>query len=136
MAAFTKFYAFVEALAEKKHNLGSDVLTIFLTNTAPAQSNAMLSDITQISYTNCSPRVLTVVSSAQSGGTYKLVVDPLTLSAVGGSVGPFRYVGIYNDTASNDELIGFYDHGAEVTMTDGSIFELPFSALDGVLTLA
>lgn len=136
MAIFNKFNSFVEALAEKKHNLGSDVLTVFLTNTAPSAANSVLADITQISYTNCSPRVLTLISSGQTGGTYKLVVDPLTLSAVGGSVGPFRYVGIYNDTASNDELIGFYDHGAEVTMTDGSIFELPFSALDGVLTLA
>lgn len=136
MAIFNKFNSFVEALAEKKHNLGSDVLTVFLTNTAPSAANSVLADITQISYTNCSPRVLTLISSGQTGGTYKLVVGPLTLSAVGGSVGPFRYVGIYNDTASNDELIGFYDHGAGVTLTDGSIFELPFSALDGVLTLA
>lgn len=135
MAAFVKFNSFVEALAEKKHNLGSDVLAVFLTNTAPSAANSVLADITQISYTNCSPRVLTVTSSSQTGGTYKLVVEPLTLTAVGGSVGPFRYVGIYNDTATNDELICYYDYGAEITMSENSVFECPFDAEDGALTL-
>jgi hypothetical protein len=32
MAAFLKFEAFVEALAEKKHNLGSDTLKVYLSN--------------------------------------------------------------------------------------------------------
>ena len=135
MAIFNKFNSFVEALAEKKHNLGSDVLTVFLTNTAPSAANSVLADITQISYTNCSPRVLTLISSGQTGGTYKLVVEPLTLTAVGGSVGPFRYIGIYNDTATNDELICYYDYGAEITMSENSVFECPFDADDGVLTL-
>jgi hypothetical protein len=42
-------------------------------------------------------------------------------------VGPFRYVGLYNDTASNDELIGWYDHGESVTMEDGDVFLVDFS---------
>jgi hypothetical protein len=35
MATFQKFNAFVENLAEKVHNLGSDTLKVMLTNTAP-----------------------------------------------------------------------------------------------------
>lgn len=35
MAAFVKFNKFLEALAEKAHNLGSDTLRFALTNTAP-----------------------------------------------------------------------------------------------------
>ena len=40
--------AFVENLAEKVHNLGADTLKVALSNTAPASSNTVMSDITQI----------------------------------------------------------------------------------------
>ena len=126
MAAFNKFHSFVEALAEKKHNLGSDTLTIALcaAANAPVAGNAVLTDLTQISYTNLSSRVLTVTSSAQTAGTYKLVVDDLVLTASGGTVGPFRYVVIYNDTAATDELIGWYDYGSDLTLNDGETLSL------------
>src|SRR3990167_9161148 len=112
MATYTKFQPFVEKLAEKAHNLGSDTLTVALTNTAPAATNGVLTDITQISYTNLSARALTTSSSAQTSGTYKLVIADLTLTASGGAVAAFRYVVIYNDTAASDELIAYYDYGS------------------------
>lgn len=126
-ATYNKFHSFVEALAEKKHNLGSDTLTLFLTDTAPVATNTVLANITQISYTNLSPRVVSVATSAQTNGTYQLRVSPLTLTATGGAVQPFRYVGLYNDTATNDELIGWYDHGELVSMVDGDVFLVDFS---------
>jgi hypothetical protein len=49
MSAYNKFNSFVEALAEKVHNLGSDTLKIALTNTAPVAGNTQLSNITEIS---------------------------------------------------------------------------------------
>lgn len=133
MASYNKFNSFVEAMAEKAHNLGSDTLTIALTNSAPAAANTQLTDITQISYTNCSSRVPTISSSSQTSGTYKLVLADLTLTASGGSVGPFRYVVLYNDTATNDLLIGWWDYGAAITLLDGESFLLDFSAANGVL---
>ena len=72
MATFNKFYSFVEALSEKVHNLGSDTLTVALTNTLPVNTNTQLSNITQIAYTNLSTRVLAGVTSAQTTGTYTL----------------------------------------------------------------
>ena len=107
--AYSKFNSFVEAIAEKVHNLGSDTLTIALTNTAPVATNTQRSDLTEISYTNCSARAITTSSSTQTAGTYKLTLADLTLTATG-TVGPFRYVVIYNDTATNDELIAFDDY--------------------------
>jgi len=83
MATFTKINAFVEALAEKKHNLGSDQLVIALTNTAHTSSWSVLADLTQISYTNLSSRSITTTSSAQTSGTYKLTLTDLTLTASG-----------------------------------------------------
>lgn len=136
MASFVKFQPFVEALAEKVHNLGSDQLAVALTNTAPNATDDMLADITQISYTNLSSRNLTTSSSAQTSGTYKLVLADLVLTASGGSVGPFRYVVIYNDTATNDELIGYYDYGSSITLADGETLTIDFDGTNGVLQLA
>ena len=134
MASFTKFYSFAEALAEKKHNLGSDQLKVALTNVAPSQSNTVLADITQIAYTNLSAREITTSSSAQTTGTYKLVLNDLTLTA-SGAVATFRYVVIYNDTATNDELIGYADYGSAVTMANLDEFIIDFDGSLGALQL-
>lgn len=136
MAVYTKFNSFVEALAEKAHNLGSDQLVVALTNVAPVASNTQLSDLTQISYTNLSSRNITTTSSAQTAGTYKLVLVDLTLTSTGGSTGPFRYAVIYNDIAINDLLIGWYDYGASITLLDGEDILVDFNATNGVLQLA
>lgn len=137
MATFNKFNSFVEALAEKVHNLGSDTLTVALcaTANAPVATNSVLADLTQISYTNLSARVITTSTSAQTSGTYKLVLADLTLTA-SGSVAAFQYVVIYNDTATNDELIGWYDYGSALTLASGESLTIDFDATNGVLQLA
>lgn len=137
MATYTKFNAFVEALAEKKHNLGSDQLVVALTNTAPtAATDDTLSDITEVSYTNCSTRNITTSASAQTSGTYKLTLTDLTLTASGGTVGPFRYVVVYNDTSANDDLVAFYDYGSSITLADGETLLIDFDGTNGFLTIA
>ncbi len=136
MASYVKFQPFVEHLAEKVHNLGSDTLTVALTNTAPNATDATLSQITEISYTNCSSRALTTSASSQSSGTYKLVVTDLVLTASGGTVGPFRYVVIYNDTAASDQLIAYFDYGSSITLAAGETFTLDFDASNGLLQIA
>lgn len=138
MATFNKFNSFVEALAEKSHNLGSDTLTVALcaAASAPVATNTVLANLTQISYTNCSTRAITTSTSAQSSGTYKLVLTDLVLTASGGTVGPFRYVVIYNDTATNDELIGWYDYGSDITLASGETLTIDFDGTNGVLQLA
>ena len=139
MASFVKFYSFVEALAEKVHNLGSDTLKVALTNTAPtAATDTQLSNITQISNGNgytTGGTAATTSSSAQSSGTYKLVLNDVVFTA-SGSMGPFRYVVLYNDTATNDELIGYYDYGSSITLASGETFTVDFDGSAGVLTLA
>lgn len=132
MPAFNKFRAFVEAEAEKKHNLGSDQLKIALSNTIPVNTNAVLADLTEIAYTNLSTRNITTSSSAQTAGTYKLVLDDLTLTA-SGAVATFQYVILYNDTATNKELIGWWDVGTPITMANLYTFLINFNATTGVL---
>jgi len=134
VATFNKFNSFVEALAEGTHNLGADTLTIALTNTAPVAGNTVLANITEIAYTNLSSRVLTSVTSAQTSGTYTLDAADLVLTA-SGTVPTFRYVVLYNDTATSDELIGYYDYGSAVDLLNGETFTITFDA-SGILTLA
>lgn len=135
MNTFNKVNSFVEALAEKVHNLGSDSLKVALTNTAHTSTWTKLSDLTEVAYTNLSSRAITTTSSAQTSGTYKLVLQDLVLTA-SGAVGPFRYVYIYNDTATNKELIGYYDYGSSITMANTDTLTLDFDGSNGVLTLA
>ena len=126
MANYNKFNSFVEALAEKVHNLGSDTLKVALTNSEPAATMTKLSELTgAIASPALDSVTLTVSSSSQTSGTYKLVVEEKTMTA-SGSVGPFRYVIIYNDDATNDELIAWYDYGSEVTLASGDTFKLDF----------
>lgn len=140
MAAFNKFNSFVEALAEKVHNLGSDTLKVMLTNTAPVATNSTKANITEISAGNgytAGGNTASVTSSAQTSGTYKLVLgDPATWTASGGSIGPFRYAVLYNDTATNKELIGWWDYGSSITLAAGESFAVDFDPTTGVLTLA
>lgn len=137
MASFNKFNSFTEAVAEKVHNLGSDQLVVALcaTANAPVATNTQLSNLTQISYTNLSSRNITTSSSSQSSGTYKLVLTDLVLTA-SGTVAAFQYVVIYNDTATNDELIGWYDYGAALTLLNGETFTIDFDGTNGLLTIA
>lgn len=142
MATFNKFQSFVEALAEKVHNLGSDALTVALCNAAnaPVATNTILANLVPIAYTNVvttpnANRVIGVTSSTQTSGTYRLILPDMTITATGGAIAAFRYVVLFNDTATNDELIGWYDYGSDVTLLTGETLLIDFHDTDGVLTL-
>ena len=137
MASYQKFNSFVEALAEKAHNLGSDQLKIALCSVAPVAGNTKLADLTPITpnLVGASPLNLTINSSAQVAGTYKLVLADLTITAAAGGNPSFRYIVIYNDTASNKEVIAFYDYGSAVVLAEADQFIFDFNQSTGVLTI-
>ena len=138
MAAFTKHFAFVEDLAEKKHDMGADQLAFALTanGNAPTTANSQLSDLTQISYTNASTRNITTASAAQTSGTWKLTLTDWVLTAAGGAIAAFRYLDIFNDTSTNDRLYGWYDYGSALTLNDGETLTVDFDGSAGQATLA
>jgi hypothetical protein len=137
MATYNKFNSFVEALAEKVHNLATDQLVAFLTTNAnaPVAANTVLANITPIAYTNLSSRNIVTSSSGQAAGLYKLILTDLVLTA-SGAVATFRWVGIYNDTATSDELICFFDYGSDVTLANaGETFTLDFDGTNGLMQI-
>jgi hypothetical protein len=138
MASFNKFNAFVADVANKVHNLGSDTLKVMLSNTAPVAGNAIKTDITEIAAGNgysAGGVQATQVSSSQSGGLYKLILNNAVFTASGGSIATFRYAVLYNSTPANGNLIGWWDYGTTLVITSGNSFTVQFDASNGVLQL-
>lgn len=143
MATFNKINDFVEDLTNGVHNFDSDTFKYALSNTAPASEssnpasdgNGVLANVTQVAYTNLSEdRTISSTAGSLSSGTLSFDGDDEVLTASGGSVGPFRYVYLYNDTATSDELIGYWDYGSSITLADGETLSLNVSTV--LLTVA
>lgn len=146
MAVFNKLNGFVEHLSKGVHNFGSHQLAIALSNLAPSSeaappsgstSDCILANVTQISYTGLSSRNVTTTTAVQTAGTFRLVLADLTLSATA-SVGPFRYIYLYNSTATSptNPLIGYFDYGTSLTLANGESLTIDFDQASGALTLA
>lgn len=141
MASAQKFNSAVEYLAEGVMNLGSDTLKLLLTLTAPTSSNSVKADLTEISAGNgysAGGNTVTVSSSSQTSGTYKLVCADSTFTASGGAIANFRYAVLYDDTPSSpaDPLLLFWDYGSTVSLASGESFTVDFDPSSGVLTIA
>ena len=139
MASFNKFNAFVADVANKVHNLGSDTVKIMLTDTAPVATNSIKANLTEIAAGNgysAGGTAVTITASSQSSGTYKLVGNNVTFTASGGSIAQFRYAVIYNSTPANGNLIGWWDYGTTVSVTNGNSFQVQLDQTNGILQLA
>lgn len=140
MASFQKFDQFVEDIAKGVHNLDTGTLKVMLTLVAPIASNTVKANLTEIAAGNgytAGGTALANVDAEQTSGVLKLVADDVVFTASGGSMDPFRYVVLYNDTPTSpaDPLIGFYDYGSTVTLAVGETLTVDFSAASGILTI-
>jgi len=136
MAAFNKFNAFVADIHNKVHNLSSDTLKVEATNSAPVATNTVIANITDISAGNgysAGGMTVTVSSSTQSSGTYKLIASATVLTA-SGAIGPFRYLVLYNSTAGSGPLIGWLDYGSSITMANTDTFTITWDASNGIFS--
>lgn len=137
MAAFQKFSPFVEKLAEGVFNLQTNVLKAALTNQATLSNTySVFSDVTEIAATNgyvAGGMTLTVSTSAQTGGTYKLTIVDQSLTATG-TIPDFQSVYLYSLTGGSS-LIGWYPYGATVTITTGNSFLINFDETNGVIQI-
>lgn len=139
MASFNKFNDFVEQLGLGVHDLNTDTLKVMLTNTAPVATNTIKANITEITAGNgytAGGEDVTNVFSENPAGTGEMTATDVVWTASGGSIGPFRYVVLYNDTPVSpaDPLIGWWDYGSAVTLANGETFTVDFGS--NVLTVA
>jgi hypothetical protein len=140
MAAFTKYNLFIDEISKGGHNLQSAVFKAALTNTAPTPASDTIwstgvypPPAAAAGYT-AGGNTLTTSSAATSAGVFKLVLADSVFTASGGTIGPFRYVVLYNSSASN-KVVGSYDYGSSITLNDTETFTVDFDGANGVLTL-
>jgi hypothetical protein len=142
MAAYNKIQDFVEQLCAAKHDCtaAGHVFKVMLVNSpAPVATNTIKGDLTEITaengYTAGGDDVTNTLS--ETGGTATVGATDVTFSATGGTIGPFRYVVLYNDTQTSpaDPLISWWDRGSALTLNDGESFTVDFSG-DSLFTVA
>lgn len=139
MSAYNKFQVFSKDLVNGKHNFSSDTFKVLLTNTAPVNTNAVKGDLTEISagngYSAGGPASAMTVSTAS--GVAKITGADATITASGGTIGPFRYAVLYNDTQSSPAkpLVAWWDYGASLTLQDGESIRIDFDDTNGIATV-
>jgi len=144
MATFNKFNDFAEQFAKGVHAFGTHTFKVALTNSVPLATNTVLTDITQITAANgytAGGSALPSVAGTETSGTMTITANSVTFTAAGGSIGPFRYAVVYNDTATSplDALVGWWDYGSALTLADTETLEVkPSNASTGgtLLTVA
>lgn len=138
-AAFCKFEDFTFALGKKTHDLSADTLKVMLTNRRPSiKKDRARADIAEIKARNGYPAggmQCPARSWTRSGGLAKLASDSVVFRAGGGEVGPFRYAVLWNASARDGNLLGFWDNGVEALMKDTEFFVVELDALEGILTV-
>lgn len=128
----TKFDCFLTDIVRGAHQnallADTDTLRVFLTNQQPLKSHAVKADLAEIvnehGYTP--PDVQNAATQDDNGIT--VVGSDVAVQASGGTVGPFKHVVLYNDTAATKPLIGWWSYAAPVTLQDGETFDVNFGA--------
>lgn len=138
----SKYNLFVDDLLKKLHNLNSDTINVVLTNTAPTvATDHVYTDVanelaTSNGYTQNNLTGGAAVASASSGTDTVKTTSAITTLTASGAVGPFRYAIVLNNTATNKNLIGYYDYASSVTMANGDTFTITGTNTTGLFTLA
>ena len=126
MASYNKFECFSEDVCEKLHECNTDQFMVYLTNATPSASadRVGFTDLAEISAGNgyTAGGADTQNTGARSGLTYTVTGTKITWTASGGTIGPFRYAALYNNTAASDLLIAWWDYGSALTLNDGESF--------------
>lgn len=135
MATYVKFNDFVEQLGKGVHQLhaAGHTLKVALTNTAPtAATDTVFANITEISAGNGYTAGGADIQNdyTETSGTGTLTATDVVFTASGGTIGPFRYAVIYNDTPTSpaDPLVAYFDYGSSITLADTETFTVDFGA--------
>jgi len=103
-------------------------------------TNAVFADITEISAGNgyTAGGATVTVTPSNSSGVEKLSGTNLTITASGGSIGPFRYLVFYDATQTTPlkPLISFGDLGSTYTLNAGDVLNVNFDGTNGWFQIA
>ena len=140
MATYNKFQDFVEQLCKGVHQLHATGHTIecYLSNEQPLVTDTVKADIAEITNENgyTAPEDVQNDVSESPAGTANLTCVDIQIVASGGTVGPFQFIVMFNQTAASpaDALIAWWDYGSGITLQDGETFDIDFGATTFTLT--
>ncbi len=133
MATYNKFDQFVKDLIDGVHLMATadHLLKYYLSNTPPSQTLDLIkTDLLEITAENGYPAGGKDIQNdtAKAGAVSSLTAVDDTVTASGGTVGPFQYIVAYNDTPATplDPLISWWDRGAALTLQDGESHTVDF----------
>lgn len=132
------FNVVVLDLMKGYHAWHTHTLKIALTNVAPAATNSVFADITEIAAGNgytAGGATCTISDLSQTSGSGKMVLADISIAASGGSIATFRYAVLYNATQTTPlkPLIGWWDLGSAISLSSGQSYLLDFDALGAFL---
>lgn len=141
MAAYNKFQNYVEDLIEGVHDWDAHTFKIYLSNATPSASlDAVVADLADISAGNgyTAGGAATTITTSETTGTAKAVGTDVVTTASGGSVGPFQYAVLYNDTPTSpaDPLVAWWDYGSALTLASTETFTVDLDATNGIYTIS
>lgn len=132
MASYVKYDFFIQKLCDKLIDFfgPTDTFRAALASDTPAPTtDSILTDITQVAsgggYTTGGED--TQNDSTRTGGTVTETAVDIVWTATTG-FGPFRYVVRYDDTATADDLINYWDYGSAISLLAAETFTLDFGA--------
>jgi len=139
MSTLTKiFNSLPEAIAEQVHDFSSDTIKIALCssdNPPSTSGDSVKADLTEISYNNVVGLELGIESSSQTNGVYSFKPSNGSIAASGGPASGFQYIVLYNDTATHDNLICYYDYGSEVNLQQNQTLNITFDSFSGLFSI-
>ena len=152
--SFNKFNQFIEDVFHGVHDMKtgtSQDFKMLLTNTAPNAADTVVDTTTTTCTVKSTSNAAEIaagngytkggisggtVTGAQTSGTFKFALGTDAVWTASGTVGPFRYVVIYNNTAgtsSTRPVIGWWDYGSSVTLNNGENFTDDLDQSAGVI---
>ena len=140
MAAYNKFQDFVEQLCLAKHNLNTDALHVYLSNTVPSASlDAVKADLAEIAVGNgyAADGIDTLNTFAEAAGTGTLTGTKAVWTAGPASMAAFQYVVLMNFTQTSPlkPLIAWWDYASALTLLNGETFSVKFNSSDSTGTI-
>lgn len=139
--AFTKFDSFLTSLATGgTHNLSTADLKVYLSNAAPdAALHSVKADIAELATGNGYNGAVSVTITSRGIVANEYVIEPsgpIVFTGSGTGFGPVQYAVLYDESAANDELIGWWDYPTQITLVDvDETLTLNLSAANGLLKL-
>ncbi len=145
MAAYNKFNQTIEDIFKKKIDFSADTFYLLLTNTSPNAADikvdtttttctiASTSNALEIAAGNGYTKkggALTITTSSQTSGTFTWAGNQIVFTASGGTIGPFRYCAMFDDTSGTTatrSVIAWWDYGSSITLNSGETLTVQFN---------